>query len=206
MVTVVGDALGEFQATGNIPRPSGNKHPRIAPHNVYPVKEKDGWVAIAIEDESAWQDVANLIGLSADSRFSDRKSRKLNESRLDEVISEWTQLMSAENIETLINGLGGFAARVVPLYELYTKPDQNLLSRGFLSYVSHPESGTNILPTRSWIFSNVESSEVRHSPCVGQHSREILGEYLGIDDREYQSLVKSCVTGTIYDYERHKQS
>ena len=206
MVTVVGDALGEFQATGNIPRPSGNKHPRIAPHNVYPVKEKDGWVAIAIEDESAWQDVANLIGLSADSRFSDRKSRKLNESRLDEVISEWTQSMSAENIETLINGLGGFAARVVPLYELYTKPDQNLLSRGFLSYVSHPESGTNILPTRSWKFSNVESSEVRHSPCVGQHSREILGEYLGIDDREYQSLVKSCVTGTIYDYERHKQS
>ena len=114
--------------------------------------------------------------------------------------------MSSENVEKVINDLGGCSARVVPLYELYTSPDPNLLSRGFLSYVSHPETGINILPTRSWKFKNVESSEVSHSPCVGQHSREILGEFLGIDDKEYQALVKSSVTGTIYDYERQKKS
>ena len=206
MATVVGDALGEFQTTGLIPRPLGNRHPRIAPHNVYPTKEEDEWVAISIEDEEVWSKVAKFIGIDKDSKFINMANRKLNENRLDEVISEWTQLLRAENVENVINEVGGCAARVVPLYELYTKPDPNLLSRGFLSYVSHPESGTNILPTRSWKFSNVESSEVRHAPCVGQHSREILGEYLGIDDREYQSLVRSSVTGTIYDYERHKQS
>ncbi|MEC8891420.1 MAG: CoA transferase [Chloroflexota bacterium] len=206
MVTVVGDALGEFQSTGIIPRPSGNRHPRIAPHNVYRTKEENGWVAIAIQEEDTWCEVAKLMGVSADSRFNSREDRKLNEDRLDEIVSEWTRTTSSENVEKVINDLGGCSARVVSLYELYTKPDPNLLSRGFLSYVKHPETGINILPTRSWKFKNVESSEVRHSPCVGQHSREILREFLDINDKEYQSLVESSVTGTIYDYERYNES
>jgi len=41
---------------------------------------------------------------------------------------------------------------------------------------------------------------------VGQHSEEVLKEYLNIDDDSYQALVENCVTGTIYDYERYKKS
>ena len=39
---------------------------------------------------------------------------------------------------------------------------------------------------------------------MGEHSREVLNEYLGTSDKEYEELVKKTVTGTIYEYERNR--
>ncbi len=48
-------------------------------------------------------------------------------------------------------------------------------------------------------FSAVPASPVRASPCVGQHSREVLAEELDIGDAEYESPVAAGITGTLDD-------
>ena len=72
-----------------------------------------------------------------------------------------------------------------------------------ISSVQHPETGENWLPTRPWKFGSGPSSKVTPSPCVGQHSREVLNEYIGVSGEEYDELVRNNVTGTIYEYERN---
>jgi crotonobetainyl-CoA:carnitine CoA-transferase CaiB-like acyl-CoA transferase len=42
-----------YDATGRVPRPMGNHHPRVAPHNYYRAR-CDEWLAVAADDGAAW--------------------------------------------------------------------------------------------------------------------------------------------------------
>ena len=203
MSTVVGDAVGMFQETGLVPGPTGNKHPYYAPHNVYMCSD-DEWVAIAVQDDNGWKNLASEFGFNEDDRFVFQSNRKANEEILDSVISEWVRNRSVDFVVEAVTRTGNLCARVNPLYEIYTKPDSDMLSREFISSVSHPETGKNWLPTRPWRFKSGPSIPVTPSPCVGEHSREVLNEYLGTSDKEYEELVKKTVTGTIYEYDRNR--
>jgi len=200
VAVVCGDAIVEYDATGRVPRPAGNHHPRVAPHNIY--KARDGeWLALAAESEDAWEALAREIGDQAltDERFASMALRKANEAVLDELIASWCASQDAYEAEARLGALGLTAARVVPLYEAYTRPDPNLAARGFVESIDHPEAGSTLLPGRPWHFSGAPSAPLRPSPCVGEHSREVLREELGIDNAEYATLVAAGITGTLDD-------
>ena len=198
ITTVCGDAVVEYGCTGRLPRPLGNHHPRIAPHNNYPTQGGE-WLALAAETEAAWQALVSHIGDDslAETRFGTMALRKTNESELDVIIADWCARQDASATEAKLGALGLTAARVVPLYELYSRSDTHFVASGFVTRVDHPEAGTTWLPGRPWRFSAASSTPVRAAPCVGEHSREVLSTELGLDDAEYAALVTAGVTGTL---------
>ncbi len=200
VTTVCGAAVVEYEATGRLPMPLGNHHPRIAPHNNYQTLDGE-WLALAAETEDAWTALAAHIGdpRLAAARFGTMASRKAFEPDLDAILDEWCAQQDASRLETTLGELGLDVARVVPLYELYSRPDPNFLNSGFVSSIDHPEAGATWLPGRPWRYSAVPAAPLRASPCVGQHSREVLAEELGIGDAEYAALVAAGVTGTLDD-------
>ena len=200
VTAVCGDAIVEYEATGRVPRPRGNHHPRVAPHNNYAARDGE-WLALAAETEDAWRALVAHIGDArlSDARFATMDARKANEADLDAIIGEWAAGEGAGEAEHALGSLGIAAARVVPLYELYSRPDPNFLASGFVSRVEHPEAGSTWLAGRPWRFSAAASSPVRASPCIGQHSRVVFAEELGIGDEEYEALVVAGVTGTLDD-------
>ncbi len=137
----------------------------------------------------------------AEARFDTMARRKTNEAELDAIIANWCASQDASETERTLGALGLAAARVVPLYELYSRPDPVFLASGFVTRVDHPEAGTTWLPGRPWRFSAAPGAPVRAAPCVGQHSREVLTEELGLSEAEYASLVAAGVTGTLDDLE-----
>lgn len=200
VAVVCGQGILEYDATGALPRPQGNHHGRIAPHNNY--RTRDGeWLALAAETDAAWDALAAHIADPRlnDARFSTMALRKRNEPELDAVIGEWCETRRADEAERALGALGIAAARVVPLYELYSRPDPHFLASGFVSAIDHPETGKTWLPGRPWRFSSGPAAPIGPAPCVGQHSREVLAEELGIDEREYVALVAAGITGTLND-------
>jgi len=196
-----GDAIAEYDATGRVPRPMGNRHARIAPHNMYEARDGE-WLALAAESEEAWRALAQHLGrpaLTSEPRFATMAARKANEAAVDELLGAWVATQEAGAAEQALGAIGVTAARVVPFYDLYSRPDPNLAARGFIAPVDHPEAGTTLLPGRPWRFSSVAAAPLRPSPCVGQHSREVLREELGIGDEEYEALVAAGITGTLDD-------
>lgn len=200
VTTVIGDAILEYDATGRLPRPRGNQHPRIAPHNVYAACDGE-WLALAAESEAAWRALVAQIGDArlADAQFATMAARKAHETEIDAAIREWCAGQDAAAAAARLGALGVAAARVVPLYELYSRPDPHLLAGGFVTRVDHREAGPTWLPGRPWRFSAAPAAPIRPAPCVGEHSRAVLAEELGIDDQEYEQLVAMGVTGTLDD-------
>ncbi len=206
VAAVCGDAIIEYDATGTMPLPSGNHHAGIAPHNNYAAREGE-WLALAAETDDAWRALATHIAstgegqanLSTDPRFQTMADRKANESALDEILAAWCVDQDASETEEALGALGLAAARIVPLYELYSRPDPHLTDAGFITCIDHPEAGESWLPGRPWRFSAAPSAQLRPSPCIGQHSREVLRQECGVSDDEYQALVAAGVTGTLDD-------
>lgn len=205
MGVVVGDAIVEYDATGRMPVPLGNRDRQRAPHNIYPCAGEDEWIAIAVESNADWQAMCLEIGemgaadLGEDSRFANAASRKANESALDEMVTSWTSAQESSELERRLLAVGIDAARVNPMYDLFAGPDPYLKSSGFIQLVNHQEVGPSWLPGAPWRFSGPEDRTLRPSPCVGQHSFDVLAEELGMSEAEYQSLVERGITGTMDD-------
>ena len=198
VAATVGDALVEYDATGRKPGPRGNRHPRIAPHNTFRA-DSDEYLALAAETDAAWAALKTFVGdarLEAD-RFSSNAARKANEVELDAILADWCRSQDAETIAEKLGAAGICAARVVPLAEVYSRPHPHLAASGFISRIDHPEAGPTWLPGRPWRFSAAASEPVRSAPCVGEHSREVLAEELGMTDAQYEALVVAGVTGTL---------
>ncbi|MGF1597290.1 MAG: CoA transferase [Acidimicrobiales bacterium] len=193
----LGDAIIEHEATGSVRQPSGNRHPLVAPHNMYRAGEE--WVAIAAETDEAWQALAARIGdhVAADARFATALGRKRHETELDAIVGAWTANRDAEATAEDLGGVGVCAARATRGTEVFLRPDPHLRARGFLTTVEHPESGPNLLAGSPWRFDSRSAPPLRPAPGVGQHSREVLRTELGIGDAEYEALVAEGVTGTL---------
>ena len=202
MGVVVGDAITEYDATGRVPVPLGNRDRQRAPHNIYAGAGDDEWVAISVESDSEWQAMClemGAAGLAEDARFLDAASRKANESVLDEFVAAWTSLLESAEVERRLLAIGIDAARVNPMYDLFEGPDPYLKSTGFVQSVDHPEIGPSWLPGAPWRFSGPEDRWLRPSPCVGEHSFEVLSEELSLSEAEYRSLLDRRITGTLDD-------
>ena len=206
MGVVVGDAITEYDATTRMPVPLGNRDRQRAPHNIYACAGDDEWVAISVESDSQWRALCLVMGaagltadLAEDTRFADAASRKANEPALDEFVTAWTSTQDSAEVERRLLAIRIDAGRVNPMYDLFEGPDPYLKSAGFVQSVDHPEVGSSWLPGAPWRFSGPEDRLLRPSPCVGEHSFEVLSEELGMTEAEYRSLVDRRITGTPYD-------
>ena len=196
--SVIGDAVIEYDAFGDIPTPGGNRNLRHAPHNMYAAAEHE-WVAVAVETDEMWSALVQATGDSrlADPVFQDEAMRKAKEIELDEILSEWVADKDAEEVATHLRNAGICASRVVPLIELYSKPDKELKDAGFIQQVEHPEAGSNWMPGRPFRFSTLGTPPIRPAPCVGQHSQEVFENELGMNAATYKALVEEDLTGTL---------
>jgi len=198
VAVMLGDAVAEHDATGRVPRPAGNHHPRIAPHNIYAARDGQ-WLALAAESEPAWQALvahAGMPALAGDPRFASMAGRKAHEAELDAMLAAWCATQDAAAAEAALAACGVAAARVVSLYDAYDEPNPNFTARGFVVPVEHPESGVNMLPGAPWKIGGARAP-LRPAPCLGEHSREVFRQELAITDAEYDALVAAGVTGTL---------
>lgn len=194
----VGDAILECDVNGDVRGPGGNRHPRFAPHGVYRTAGGE-WLALAAESDAAFARLAQHIGradLAADARFAANDARKANEDALDEILAERLADRDAAETAGALGRLGICAARVEPFKPIYAGSNPQFAHRGFLAPITHPESGTHLMPLLPWVLANTPRPEAGHSPRFGEHSREVFREELGLDDDAYAELEAAEITGT----------
>ena len=197
MTAQLGDAILERSANGHVRGPMGNRHPRFAPHGIYAARDGQ-WLALAAESDEAWGALAGHLDkpeLASDARFANAAARKRHEDELDAIIEAWCADQDADEATRALHGLGCCAAPVAALGSVLEEPHPQLLARGFIAQVEHPEAGLDTLAIAPWRFSGRAIPPVRPSPTMGEHSFEVFHDELGVTRAEYDALVAAGVTG-----------
>ena len=178
------------------PARRGNKHPTqgSAPYNVY--ETTDGYIAIICVKDAHWISLLKVIAredLLTDQRFKTQALRATNEEAVDEIVENWTKTKTKDQAAELLKTNKIPAAPVRNLEEV--TQDEHMHERGMLNNINHPTMGDVILPKSPIRFHKTPESELNIEPTIGQHTREVLVEWLHISGEKIDTLIRAGVIG-----------
>jgi benzylsuccinate CoA-transferase BbsF subunit len=191
------EGIMEYTMNGREPERDGNRDPLIAPHGVFPSKDRfentgimiDMWVSIVAADDAEFGRLASAIGkpeMARDPRFATAAARKRNEDELEAAISAWTSERSAAEAEQILQAAGVAAAVCAP--NKVVSEDPHLKERGYWVYRDHPEVGAQQHCGMPWRMSRTDGTVRAPAPLIGEHTDEVLTQVLGYDADEVARL------------------
>lgn len=193
-VHLLADAIIGRQFTGREPERMGNRHPTLAPHNVYPAAGDDRWLAIACRSDADFQALAEAIGrptLATDPRFADVVSRKRHEDALDAEIAAWTRTMDDVGAQDLLQRHGVPAAAAVDIRGMVES--EHFEARGLFQEVWNPEVGAIKHLRGPWIFGGTPSPVTLPAPLFASHNDYVLRELLQLPQERIDALTAEGV-------------
>ena len=186
--SLIGEVLLGYEMTKAIPERDGNRHPRYAPHNVYPAWGMNRWLAIEVHTDEEFGSLVQVMGkpeLAADPRFADEASRKKNEEELDEIIATWSRKRDRDRMARLLIDAGVAAAPSQEARDLYA--DRHLLERDAFLRVNHPAWGDLDIVGPPWKMDGL-NAEPKRAPFLGEHTDEVIKDIVGLSDDELKGL------------------
>jgi crotonobetainyl-CoA:carnitine CoA-transferase CaiB-like acyl-CoA transferase len=187
-------ALLDYTANGRVQSRNGNFDPDLAPHGTYPAAGQERWVAIAVGDDEQWRALCDVIGrpeLIEDARFATRQARLAHRDEADAIVAAWTETRDAQEVESALQARGLPASVVEGSSDLFADPQ--LIHRGHLVEVEHPQHGAIHVEGSRFRLSRTPARIDRGAPTLGQHNQRVLEEVLGYDDDRIAALVADGV-------------
>ena len=178
-----------FFATGQSPGATGSRHLLTAPYQAF--RARDGWLNVGGANQSNWARIADVLGhpeWKTDPRFADNTARMANQEALAEAIGAVLATRDAAHWIAAFDAAGVPAGPVHSVGEALTHPQA--LAREMVVEVHHPQAG----PVKA-LGSPVKLSQTparvdRPAPLLGEHTREVLGEF-GFAAEEIDALLAS---------------
>ena len=176
------------------PQRTGNRHSGRAesPYNVYPTR--DGHVAIVGNHDRHFRQILELMGredLFDDPRFLGLRARADHMDDVDELVGSWTAQFDKEPLASLL------LERRVPCAPVREIPevvrDKHMHERGALVWQEHPQLGRIVVQRSPMRYHGTRLTPLTPSAQLGQHNREIYGDWLGLDDDELRALIQEEV-------------
>lgn len=181
-------AIPEYLKLGDIRTRRGNKNPVSVPSHCFECA--DGrFVHITAWTDSEFAKLVKVIErpeLADDPRFADIASRVSNDKAIEKIISDWMMQFDATEVERRLMAVNLPTARVATIAEVAENPQ--LQFRGHIVDVEHPIQGRTPVAGPAIRYSDSELPGVHKAPLLGEHSAEVLREWLGYDDDRIDAL------------------
>ncbi|HEX7753001.1 MAG TPA: CoA transferase [Novosphingobium sp.] len=186
---VAASLLGEallLAAAGREVHRSGNDHPRMAPHGVYPAAGEDRWVSVAVASDAEWRALAAILGID-DPRFATEAQRHGLREELNELVSGWTRTQDANAAAERLQAAG------VAAHASWTTPeiaaDPHLQARGAIQEVAEPDGKLRAAVGVPMRLSKGAGIGIHSgTPRLGEHEDYVYGDLLGLSRAERSAL------------------
>lgn len=169
---------GRLFATGEVPSRDGNYHASIAPYGTFAVR--DGFINLAVATDAQFLRLCKTLGasdLAEDPRFATNAGRLGARSALVEKIEEHLKSGTREEWLDRLHENGLPAGPIFDIAEAFASPlatDRNMRIE-----IEHPVAGMISQVGAPWKLDG-QSSPIRlPPPTLGQHTDEVLREWLG---------------------------
>ena len=171
------EAAGVF-ATAEVPERLGQGHRGSAPYQLFPTA--DSYMTIGCANDRFWELTCGVLGcphLTRDPRFTTKPDRVRNIAALVDALTPYFRS------ETTAHWCGKLEAVAVPagpvMNHVEALSDPHCLSRDMVQEVDHPAAGrmkTLGIPVK---LSHTAGAIRRPAPMLGEHTDEVVAEWLG---------------------------
>src|SRR5699024_8127188 len=162
--------------------------PGIAPSNTYQCKDGK-YIVIGGNGDAIFKRLMNAVGrpdVGEDERFQTNSGRAAHAEFLDDVIETWTKQM---DLELVIEVLGEAKVPAGPIYSIEDiVKDKHYLSRGMIKDFQLNEKESLKIPGVVPKVSETPGQTKWLGPDLGEHTSEVMKEWLSYDDSEIREL------------------
>lgn len=196
-LSVLENAIMRYFVTGKPPEPLGTRHPSATPFQAF--QTADGYIVIALAfgGENQWQIFCGIAGLAElidNPRFETSPKRTAHVAELEPILE------AALRTRTTDEWLEDLLAAGIPCGPLNTIPeivrDPQVAERGMIREVTHHTAGTIPIANTPVRMSRSESGIKGPPPDVGEDTRDVLEELLGLSAEQVDQLVRQGVAAT----------
>jgi len=185
--------IGAYQKTGFVPNRTGSRLIGSTPNNLYPTADGT-YIHITAMADSLFRRLCGAMGqpaLADDWRFALHAARNDNHEALDAIISAWTKQHTLADLEAKMQAVSVPATRIFTMEDIFNDPHYR--ERGSIIEAPDQHLGSVAMTTVVPRLSDTPGG-VRHAGRdIGQDSRAVLREVLGMEDARIDALAQEGV-------------
>lgn len=191
-VAMLENAIARYTATGNIPKPDGNKHSSIVPFESF--ETKNGDIMVAAGNDSLFKKLCISLGIeqvSNDSRFSTNPLRNENYSEIKEILVDIFAQKTTDEWMSILDDAGVPNSPINTIDKVIENPQ--VVARDMVKTVKHKVAGEVKMPGIAIKLSDTPGSIEIAAPLLGEHNEEILKKYLFMSDNDINELREKSI-------------
>ena len=184
----IGTAVVRAGLEGGDRPQAGNGSATMAPHGLFRCAGDDNWCAVTVRDDAEWRALATIIGGkdAASPDLASTEGRLERRAEVERIVGAWTADRDAETVASTLRD-AGIPAAVVANSRYLIERDRHLAERGYWQRVEHPELGRSLYASPPYDIDG-ERVELSRPPLLGEHTRPVLRDLLGMADDEIDRL------------------
>lgn len=191
-MSLLGIMIGNYLADGMLPQPMGTAYSALLPYQTFHTKSKD--IALAVGSEKLWKIFCPVIGhpeLATDPRYRTNVDRIANADSLIATLQKILLERTYEEWEALMLKNGIPVGAINNIDQLVNHPQ--VKARGSLVEMDHPRAGKVTIVGVPMRLSKTPGTIRTPAPKLGEHTVEVMREFMGMSDSRIDELRKAGV-------------
>ena len=186
--------IGSYLADGEVPQPMGTAYKALLPYQTFRTKTRD--LALAVGSDRLWRIFCPLMGLEAwldDPRFATNAMRNQHRAELIDTLQDVFLSKPYEEWEELLLAHGIPMGAINTIDQVVEHPQ--VQAREMIVESDHPVAGKVKIVGVPVKLSETPGRVRTPAPVLGQHTDEVLREYLGMSEAEIAGLREAKAVG-----------
>ena len=176
-----------YWCSGKVPVRHGNAHVNIVPYQVFRCADTDLVLAVGNDAQfAAFCAVAGRAELPQDPRFAANPDRVRNRETLVPIVAAILQERPAAEWAQALSGAGVPCGLIQNMQQVFERPQ--VKHRGLRVEIPHPAGVPCPTVASPMRFSSTKVRYDRPPPRLGEHTREVLTEVLGLEEPALRDL------------------
>ncbi|WP_101523554.1 CaiB/BaiF CoA transferase family protein [Nocardioides houyundeii] len=192
LMFILGDAVLNYTSTGTIMQRHGNASGAASPRGIY--QAADGtWLSIAASNQSIALRLFEAMGrpeLKDDERFATNTARMANNDAMQQIVIDWVGSHPRSQALEILDKYEVVAAAVNDSKDVTEDPH---FSERTLVELANTVLGPALMPGPILHMKDYAGPTYDGVPSVGQHTREILVDELGLTSEDVDALASNGV-------------
>ena len=178
---------------GMVPTRMGNAHPNIVPYQDFPTA--DGDMILAIGNDGQFAKFCAIAGhpqWASDARFASNPQRVRHRAELIPLLRQATVSRTTRDWIAALEPAGVPCGPINRLDQVFADPQAQ--ARGLRIDLPHPRAGSVPLVANPIRMSATPPQYLRPPPLLGEHTAEVLAEWLQLDAARIHDLGEAGIT------------